>query len=159
MLTHRKRLEAQGYWNHTDEELSAYTFGIRFAYIISTLFVTTGLIFSSSLILAIPLTLALLGLLLPRHPLDYLYNHLIRKLIGKPEIPQRPPQVKFVFGMASCWLGGIILLFNSGLTLWGYLGGSLLLVVAILVSTTDICIPSLIYNFIFKIKTPSYPKN
>jgi len=59
-----------------------------------------------------------------------------------------------VLGVAVAALGiaSTIILFYAGLTLGGYIVGGLLFLVALLVSTTDICIPSIIYNFIFKVK-------
>jgi len=94
--------------------------------------------------------IAFFGALLPPHPFDYVYNFVIRHLINKPKIPKRTNQTRFACSIATVWLCGTTLLFNYGLTVWGYIAGAIIASVATLVATTDICIPSIIYNFLFK---------
>jgi Domain of unknown function (DUF4395) len=151
--TTKKRLMVQGYNCYSDAELSQHQFGIRFAYYLCDSLVLIGLLLSNLWILAAAMFIAFLGWLLPRHPFDYLYNSVIRKMLDKPELPPRTKQVRFACGIATVWLAGTILLFHYGLFFLGYLLGGLLVAVATLVATTDICIPSMIYNALFKVKT------
>ena len=148
----KKRLEAQGYENYSDQELFDHKFGIRFAYALCTALFAFGLIFTSKIILAIAATVAFLGALPPYHPFDYLYNYFVLHLIHKPKLPPRANQGRFACGIASVWLLGIILLFHNGYLLAGYFLGGILLVVALLVTVFDICIPSMVYNVLFKRK-------
>ncbi len=148
----RKRLETQGYKGFTDSELNDFKFGIRFAYYSCGSIAALGLLLGSPEILAAAMAIALLGTLPPYHPFDYLYNYVIRHLIHRPKIPPRPNQGRFACGIAMVWLGGTIYLFYAGLPLWGYAAGGILLLSATLVSTLDICIPSMIYNFLFRRK-------
>lgn len=143
----------QGYSCYSDKELNDYKYGIRFAYYFCNLIVIIGLLMTSVWILAVAMTIAFLGALLPRHPFDYLYNHVVSRLINKPGIPPRTSQGRFACGIASVWLCGVIVLFQYGWNTWGYLAGGVLVSIATLVSTTDICIPSMIYNALFKVKT------
>ena len=150
--TRRKRLETQGYNGFTDSELNDFKFGIRFAYYLCGSLVVLGLLLTNSEILAAAMIIAFFGSLPPYHPFDYLYNYVIRHLINKPKMPARPNQGRFACGIATVWLGGVIYLFYVGLNVLGYIAGGILVSIATLVSTMDICIPSIIYNFLFKKK-------
>jgi len=151
----RKRLEVQGATGYTDSELKDYAFGFRFAYFVCGALVLTGLILQNTTILMVATGVAFLGMLPPYHPLDYLYNYLIRHLINKPKLPPRPNQARFACGIATFWLAGVIYLFYIGSGFWAIVLGGGLMLSATLVSVFDICIPSMIYNAIFKIKNPS----
>lgn len=146
----RKRLEAQGYAGFADSELDGFKFGIRFAYFLCGLLVLTGLIFSSVEWLIVAMVVAFFATIPPYHPFDYLYNYGVRHLVKKPKLPPRPGQARFACGIATLWLGGVISLFNAGFIIWAYVAGAALLVLATLVSTMDICVPSMIYNFLFR---------
>ena len=146
----RKRLETQGYTDFTDEELDDFKVGIRFAYYACGSVVAMGLLLTNTNILAAAMLIAFVGTLPPYHPFDYFYNYAIRHLINKPKMPARPNQGRFACGIATVWLGGVIYLFYVGLATWGYITGGILISIAALVSTMDICIPSMIYNFLFK---------
>lgn len=151
----RKRLETQGYKGLTDAELNDFKFGIRFAYFLCTSLVVVGLLLTSLEILTVAMIVAFFGSVSAYHPFDYLYNYLVRHLINKPRIPHRSKQGRFNCAIATVWLAGIIFLFYAGLSVLGYVAGGILVSVAALVSTTDICIPSMIYNSIFQRLTPN----
>lgn len=148
----RKRLETQGYVGYTNSELHDFRFGIRFAYYLCGSLVVLGLLMTNVEILACAMVIAFLGSFPPYHPFDYLYNYAIRHVVGKPKIPPRTNQGRFACGVATAWLGGVIYCFYTGLHGLGYAAGGLLVAIAVLVSTTDICIPSMVYNFWFKRK-------
>jgi Domain of unknown function (DUF4395) len=148
----RQRLETQGYLGFTDSELNDFKFGIRFAYYLCGSLVVLGLVLANLKILATAMIIALFGTLPPYHPFDYLYNYVIRHWANKPRIPPRSNQGRFACGIATAWLGGVIYFFYMDLTFWGYTMGGILVSIAALVSTMDICIPSMIYNFLFNRK-------
>lgn len=158
MFARRRKFEIQGYCGYSDKELTAYAPGIRFAYQISTATVAVGLILTSIPILVTVMASAFLGLVLPRHPFDYLYNSTVRYWLKKPAMPRRSPQSKFAFLIGSLWLAMIIFLFSKILFPFGYIAGVILLVGG-LSATIDFCIPSIIYNFILKISLPSKSGN
>ncbi|MGE0587083.1 MAG: DUF4395 family protein [Cyclobacteriaceae bacterium] len=151
-LVRRKRFETQGYCGFTDVELNDFKFGIRFAYYMCGSLVVIGLLTTNLNVLGAAMIIAFLGTLPPYHPFDYLYNYVIRHLIHKPKMPPRSNQGRFACGIATVWLGGVLYLFYNGLHFWAYFTGWILVSVATLVSTMDICIPSMIYNFLFKRK-------
>jgi hypothetical protein len=149
----RQHLETQGYVGYSDAELESFKFGIRFAYYLCGSIAVLGLLLTSSAILFSTMIIAFMGAILPRHPFDYLYNHVIRHWINKPQLPLRPKQGHFACGLAVVWLAVTIGLFSAGLNTWGYVAGYMLVGTAILVSTTDVCIPSMVYNFLFSRNT------
>jgi hypothetical protein len=149
----RKRLETQGYIGFTDAELNDSKFGIRFAYYLCGSLVVLGLVFTSITILSVAMVIAFIGTLPPYHPFDYIYNYAVRYVLNKPKMPPRANQGRFACGIATVWLAGTIYLFYIGLNIWGYIVGGILVSIATLVSTTDICIPSMIYNLLFKRKS------
>jgi hypothetical protein len=51
--------------------------------------------------------------------------------------------------VGAVWLVATAIAFHSGRLILGYVLGGALTGVALLVSTTDICIPSMIYNALF----------
>ena len=144
--TRISRIKAQGYFKFSDEKISRLAFGNRFAYIICSLIVAYGVATANIPVLSFMLIVAFLGVLLPNHPFDYIYNHSLRYLIGKPKLPPRSKQLKFACSVATLFLAGTIFLFYSGHFIGGYVLGCILLASATLVSTMDICIPSIIYN-------------
>ena len=146
----RKRLHAQGYDTYTDKELSNYKFGIRFAYAGCITLVAIGLYFQSIPILTITATIAFAAAFPPYHPFDYLYNYGVRHLLGKPKMPPRTHQARFACGIASVWLVTVIYLLYTNHTMAANVLAIILFLVGALVTTTDICIPSMIYNALFK---------
>lgn len=143
------RIREQGYVCQTDSEIGELAFGNRFAYRLCVTLLIFGVGFASIPLLSVMLVIAFSSLLLPNHPFDYIYNEVLSKRMNKPKVPPRSNQLKFACTLATLWIASTIYLFYSGLTLWGYIIGSLLIVVATLVSTIDFCIPSKIYNALF----------
>jgi hypothetical protein len=146
-------LKAQGYCNLSDTEISELAFGNRFAYIVCVSILAVALVTVHMPTLIAMTMVAFLGIILPYHPFDYIYNHLLRGMMNKPKLPPRSKQLKFACTIATLWLVATMYLFYAGLVTAGYVVGGLLVTVAFIVSTTDFCIPSMIYNFIFKVET------
>lgn len=146
------RIKAQGYIGYSDNELSSFAFGNRFAYILCFTILAVGVITANVPVLLVMSVVALGGIIFPYHPFDYLYNKLIRHRINKPELPPRSKQLKFACTIATLWLIATAYLFHTEYNYFGYVMGSLLASVAFIVSTTDFCIPSIIYNLMNRIK-------
>jgi len=147
--TCKRRLHVQGYVNYSDKELNDYKYGIRFAYGLCITLVATGLAFNNIPVLSFIALIAFVGAFPPYHPFDYLYNYGVRQLLNKPKMPPRTNQGRFACGIASAWLVGVIYLLHANQVLIGNILGAALFAVGVLVATTDICIPSMIYNSIF----------
>lgn len=150
--TRIKFLKAQGYCNLSDAEISELAFGNRFAYIVCGAIVAIAVATAHVPTLIAMTIVAFFGIILPYHPFDYIYNHVLRGLLNKPKLPPRSKQLKFACVIATLWLIATTYLFYAGFVIAGYVLGGLLVAVAFIVSATDFCIPSMIYNFIFKVK-------
>jgi hypothetical protein len=150
--TRVNRLRAQGYILQTNSEICDLSFGVRFAYRLCVTVLIPGVFFASIPVLSIMMVIAFAGILLPNHPFDYIYNGLFRKLMKLPKLPPRSVQLKFACGIATVILGATIFFFYHELMLAGYIFGSSLIASALLVGTTDICVPSILLNSIFGIK-------
>ena len=146
----RRRLEAQGYHGldvATLEEIGPW---LRWSPVLCTLVMTAGVALASPTILWGLAAIAFLGALLPLHPFDLLYNHGARYLTGTRPLPHHGPQRRFACGMAAAWLAVTGWAFHAGASTLGLALGIPLILVAGLVSVTHFCIPSFIYNTLFK---------
>lgn len=148
----RKRLEIQGFEGYSEKELSQHKTGIRFAYLGCGMIVLLGFLFSNPVFYFLSMAIAFFAVILPRHPLDYIYNYTIRRMLNLPAVPRRTPQSKFACGIATIWLAAILFLMLNGMTLAYQVATLLLLTQAFIVGTIDFCVPSMIYNYLFKNK-------
>jgi len=141
------RLRVQGF-AADDAWLAEVAPWLRLAPALCATVTAIGTVTASPLILAALAATAILGAILPFHPFDVLYNYGIRFLVGKRALPPNGAPRRFACGMASLWLIATALLFANGEAPAGYLLGTLFVAVALLVATTDICIPSIMFNFV-----------
>ena len=145
----RKRLNIQGLADVDDEALAAVAPWLRLAFGGCALLAAWGTILASPAILWTLTPIAALAALFPVHPFDLIYNHGIRHLTKTGPLPKRRAQTRFACGVGAVWLVATAIAFHSGRLILGYVLGGALTGVALLVSTTDICIPSMIYNALF----------
>lgn len=69
-------------------------YGIYFSYPIYILIVVAGILLENPYILLIAALIAFLGIKLPMHPFDYIYNNGVAKLIGTNKIPGRGTELQ-----------------------------------------------------------------
>jgi hypothetical protein len=143
-------LEAQGFLGLDDATLTELGPWLRWSPVICTIVMTVGVILQSPAILWGLAAIAFVGALLPFHPFDVIYNYGVRHLTGTRAFPHHGPQRRFACGLASAWLVATGLAFNSGQTTLAFVLSLSLIAVAALVSLTHFCIPSAIYNRLFK---------
>jgi hypothetical protein len=146
----RQRLEAQGFFGLDDATLAEVGPWLRWSPVLCTFVMILGVSLQSPSILWLLAGIAFLGVFLPFHPFDLLYNYGVRHLTGTRPFPHNGPQRKFACGLASAWLVATGWAFYAGMSTLGYALGISLILVAALVSVTNICIPSMIYNTIFR---------
>ena len=145
----RRRLEIQGFVGIDDATLAEVAPWLRFSPAVCTVWMATGTVLASPVLLWTLAAIALLGAILPFHPFDLAYDLGIRHLARTRRLPRNGPPRRFACALAAVWLAATGWAFNSGATVTGYVLGGLLTAVAALVSTTDICIPSLVYRALF----------
>ena len=148
--TVRYRLEAQGFHGLDDATLEELAPWLRWSPVLCTLVMAAGVALASPMILWALAGVAFLGVLLPFHPFDLLYNYGVRHLTGTRPLPHHGPQRRFACGIASAWLVATGWAFQTGAATLGLALGMALILVAGLVSVTHFCIPSAIYNTLFK---------
>ena len=122
---------------------------LRLAFALCALVAGAGTALASPGLLLALVPVAALAAAFPVHPFDLIYNRWIRHLRGTGPLPRRGAPSRFACGLGAVWLLPTAWLFSSGRTTAGYILGGLLPAVAVLVSTTDICIPSLIFRGVF----------
>lgn len=92
-------------------------YGIYFSYPIYILIVFAGILLENQFIILVDLLIAFLGIKLPLHPFDYVYNYTFAKLIGTKKIPGRGSElqvnsiVAFIFNLI------VFALIISGITI------------------------------------------
>ena len=150
-LTQRtcRLLDIQGFDTVDLQELVRVAPWLRLSFGLCTLLGGLGTILASPIICLVLAPLAALAAASPVHPFDLIYNHGIRHLTGTGPLPRGGVPSRF-----GCGMGAVLLLvtawaFSAGHVVAGYALGGVLTAVALLVSTTDICIPSMIYRSIF----------
>jgi hypothetical protein len=143
------RLRAQGFTSETKKELTGMAFGIRFAYRSCITLLSIALLTQSLALFSVMFVIAFLGIILPKHPFDYLYNHALSGRMNKPKVPARSAQLKFACTIATTWIAAVIYLMATGSTTAGTLLTINLILVALLPATIDYCVPSAIYNALF----------
>ncbi|NIW45136.1 MAG: DUF4395 family protein [Gammaproteobacteria bacterium] len=145
----RRRLDIQGFTDVGDDVLAEVGPWLRLAFGLCTLLALLGTALASAKILWSLVPIAALGAIFPVHPFDLIYNFGIRRITNTRTLPKRAAPNRFACGLGAVWLLATGFLFQSGLTIAGYVLGGMLCVVGLLVSTIDFCIPSLIYRSIF----------
>lgn len=147
--TTRRRLEIQGFVGLDDRTLAETGPWLRLAFALCTVLAAIGTILASPVFLWAVIPIAALAAAFPVHPFDLLYNYGLRHLTRTGPLPKRGAPSRFACGLGAVWLLVTGWAFQSGYALAGYLLGGALTAVGLLVSTTDVCIPSLIYRTIF----------
>lgn len=145
----RRRLDIQGFERCEDVTLAPVARWLRLAFAMCALIAGTGTALASPLVLLMLVPVAALAAALPVHPFDLIYNLGIRHLTRTGPLPRRGAPSRFACGLGAVWLLPTAWLFSTGRLTAGYVLGGTLTAVATLVSTTDICIPSLVFRSVF----------
>jgi hypothetical protein len=142
-------LDIQGFDTVDVQELAAVAPWLRLAFGLCALLGGVGTILASPTILLVLAPVAALAAASPVHPFDLIYNYGIRHLTGTGPLPRRGVPSRLGCGMGAVMLLVTAWAFSAGHVVVGYALGGVLTFVALLVTTTDICIPSMIYRSIF----------
>jgi Domain of unknown function (DUF4395) len=147
--TTRRLLDIQGFERVDDGALAQVAPWLRLAFGLCAVMAAVGTAMASPMILLLLVPIASLAALFPVHPFDLIYNYGIRFMTGTSALPRRGAPSRFACGLGAVWLVATAWVFQAGHQIVGYVLGGLLTGVAVLVSTTDVCIPSLVYRSIF----------
>jgi hypothetical protein len=141
----RRLLELQGYLGHDDATLSAIAPWTKLAPALCLVWTAVGTTLGSAQVIWALVPFALGGALLPYHPFDLLYNHLLRHLTGTPALPRHGAGRRFACSLATVWLVVAGTGFASGADLVGQLFGWSLVVTATSPVITGLCMPSYLW--------------
>ena len=141
-----RRFQIQGADNIDEVTVAEVGNWLRLATAVCGVVAGIGTAAASPVILYALVPIAIAAAVFKTHPVDYLYNHLIRPLTGTRPLPKRGVPTRL-----ACGIGGFVIIatavsFSSGALLLGYFLGGQLVFVAGLTATTDICLPSIIYR-------------
>ncbi len=143
------RLDVQGFDTIDEELLAEVGPWLRLAFGLCATLAIVGTALASTPLLLTLAAIAFLAGVLPVHPFDLIYNHGIRHLRGTRPLPKRGPPSRFACGVGALWLIVTVGAFDSAYPTVGYVLGFTLASAAILVSTIDVCLPSMIFRAIF----------
>jgi hypothetical protein len=141
-------LDIQGFDTVDRQELASVAPWLRLAFGLCALLGGLGTVLASPGILLALAAVATMSAASPVHPFDLIYNYGIRHFTGTGPLPRRGLPAR-----SGCGAGAVLLvvtawLFSAGHQAAGYTLGGVLTSVVLLVATTDVCIPSLIYRAI-----------
>jgi hypothetical protein len=142
-------LDIQGFDTVDMQELTRVAPWLRLSFGLCTLLGGLGTVLASPTMLLALAFLAAIAAASPVHPFDLIYNFGIRHMTGTGPLPRRGLPSRFGCGMGAVFLLVTAWAFSAGHAVAGYALGGMLTLVALLVSTTDICILSMIYRSIF----------
>ncbi len=144
-------LTMQGYGSLSDGERRELWLGLRFSPLLCFAGIALGTALGSPpLLLAMAATAAVGGFFAARHPFDHVYNAVLRPLIGGPPVPPSPAPRRFACQLAAPWIAAIAISFLAGSSALAWILAIPMLVVAATVTTTNWCLPSLIYGLLFE---------
>jgi hypothetical protein len=138
-------IEMQGY-RLTPEEQQRLSLPISFAPAVCATLATAFLVSQWAPGLFALAATAALGVVFPRHPFDYVYGYVLSPVLKTGWVPPSTPQRRFACALGSLFLGGSGTQFVSGHELLGWAVGLAFVLVAVVVATTNWCLPSVVYN-------------
>jgi hypothetical protein len=141
----RQKLVAQGF-ELSDDEIAKFNYWLRLAPTVCMLWVTTGLIFGSTVLIASLIPVGLLCFAFARHPFDLIYNFGLRYLTGGEKLPIYGAPRRFVCLMAALMLSSIAVSFILGFFAVGYTIGISMAAMLLLNVVTGNCGPCVFYN-------------
>jgi rhodanese-related sulfurtransferase len=148
----QRSLFQQGYQRYSPTELKQLEWGLRFTPAMCSLIAAYGLVNQMPLLLFAVAALGIWAFFLPAaHPMDLLYNHVVRHAFGAVKLPENPFQRRL-----ACLSAGLMniaagVLFLAGLPLAAYIVGGMLLFLQAIVIFTHFCTLSWMYEGVMRL--------
>jgi len=144
-------LAMQGYGSLSDGERRSLWLGLRFSPVLCLIGIALGTALASpALLLVMAVTAGVGGFLTAKHPFDYVYDAVLRPLLGGPRVPPSPAPRRFACQMATPWIAAIAIALWVGAPTVAWVLAVPLLVVAAANTATNWCLPSLIYGLLHR---------
>jgi hypothetical protein len=143
----RSCLSMQGYGFLGEDDRRELWLGLRFSPLLCLVGIALGTALASPVLLFVMAATAMLGgFVTAKHPFDYLYDLVVRPLVGGPRVPPSPNPRRFACQVATPWIVAIAVAFIAGSSAVAWILAAPLLVVGTVVTLTNWCLPSLIYG-------------
>lgn len=152
MSFQQRSLFQQGYQRFSPQELTQLEWGLRFTPAVCSLIAAYGLYAQQPYILFAVAALGVWAFFFPAaHPMDLLYNHLVRPLFGAVKLPENPLQRRL-----ACLSAGIMntaagILFLLNLPIAAIVVGITLLALQAIVIFTHFCTLSWMYEGVMRL--------
>jgi hypothetical protein len=137
----RGNLTTQGYCL-SDAERRELWLGLRFSTGACLALVVVGLALESALFFAALVAIGAIAGFGSRHPFDYVWNHVVRAVVGGPAVPPNPRRRRDAFKVGTAWLALVAVLFAAEANTAAVVLGGLLIVACGIVTVTNLCLPS-----------------
>jgi phage shock protein E len=147
----QRSLFQQGYQRFSPAELRQLEWGLRFTPTVCSLITLTGLVLQQAYVLLAVAVLGMWAFFFPAaHPMDLLYNHVVRRAFGAVALPENPLQRRLACLSAGVMnlAAGLLVMGGMGTAAW-VVGGMLLCLQAIVI-TTHFCALSWIYEGVMR---------
>ena len=138
-------MEVQGFAGLTDGQIP----WLRFTPAMNFVFTLMGTILGSPALLLFTAALMAIGVLLPFHPWDLLYDRALRPLIGAPGLPVAGWRRRVTFSIGVPWLLATAWCFRTGRATVGYALGGLMAAFILVLATVQYCVISEILDRLF----------
>jgi hypothetical protein len=136
-----RNLCVQGY-ALSPAQAHAVRFGLRFPTALCFVLVGSALALGSARFMVALVPIGALAGWSRRHPFDVLWNRLVRRVVGEPEVPPTPRRRRHAFKLATFCIAGLAGLLAADQHRIAVLVALPLLAVCALVTTTSRCLPS-----------------
>ena len=141
----------QGY-DYNPDELRGLTWGLRFTPLVCMAGAAYGLATGNPIVHYLLAALGILPFWFPAwHPIDRVYNHLLRPLWGGVRLPPNPLQRRIACLMGGSMNIGIGLGFQTGYTAVAYGFGFILVPLQLIVISTHFCVASWMFEGLMRL--------
>jgi len=134
-------LSTQGYCL-SDTERRELSVGLRFSTGLCLALVIVALALESPVMVFALSVIGVIAGFSARHPVDHLWTHGVRHLVGGPPLPPNPTRRRDAFKVATAWLVIVGGLLAAGATIVALALGGLLVAACATVTATNLCLPS-----------------
>ncbi len=148
----QKSLFQQGYQQFTPAELKQLEWGLRFTPGVCSLLTAIALVYQLPYLLFFVSLLGIWAFFFPAgHPMDLLYNHLVRHLFSAIKLPENPFQRRLACLAAGVMNATAAVLLLADLAVAAWVVGGLLLFLQAIVITTHFCTLSWMYEGLMRL--------
>jgi len=142
------RLKMQGFSCEPGSVETEVAPWLKFTPTLSALWIFTGTILASPMVLWVFSILAAIGAAMSQHPFDLIYNYGLRHISDSKPLPSNPLPRRFSMLIAALWSIVTGILFASGYITAGYISGAIMVTAASLNTFSYFCLGSWIFRYL-----------